>query len=109
MLYFIKAYWEYIFGPQSYEIKLRGSKNPKILKLLSTTEKIRFAVFPIAFVIWAAGFIIEFIITVLDQVSRLLHFLFEAINDSLWMPVSWFNLDDNELDNEVIKLTNEKP
>ncbi len=104
MFKFIKDYVKYIFGPQQYEIILATSTNENIKKLLRVNARIRFFVFPISLAIWSVGFIAEVLITLLSYISRISHYTFESVNDSLWIPTTWFNLKEEDLKNEVTRL-----
>lgn len=108
MFKLIGIYFDFIFGPQPYEKNLRNTENPKIQKLLKITNSIRFLVFPLTFLFWLIGFILESLIVILDLLSQLTHFFFEVINDSMWLKLSWFNLTEEELSEEMKKLGNEK-
>lgn len=98
---FIGRYIQHIFGRQSYEIRLANTKNVQILKLLKFNDTVRFFVFPISFVLWTIGFTIEITATILDFINSKVHWIFEMVNDSLWIPVSWFGLSKEILRKEI--------
>ncbi len=100
-------YIERIFGPQPYEIPLRNSTDPRVKKLLAFISAIRFLVFPISLSIYALAFTMEVLITIFAVLSRFLHFLFQWINDSMWIKTTWFGIEEKDLDNEIEKLASD--
>ncbi len=101
-------YLNNLFGPQPYELSLINSKNTKVIKLLKTTNIIRFFVFPIALLLLILGFISECILFVFDLISHSCRFLFEVINDSLWIDISWFGITEEEMHEEIQNGNNKK-
>lgn len=101
-------YIERIFGPQPYEIPLRNSTDPRIKNLLKVIGVIRFFVFPISLSIYLLAFISEIFITIFAIVSKILHMIFQWINDSMWLRTTWFGIEEKDLDKEIEKLATEE-
>lgn len=95
---------EKLLGEQNYEKILKKSKNPKIIRLLSTIAALRFLGFPITIVLLIAVFIFTTIMLLFNTLAATTGYVYRMLIDSSWLKLEWFNLSLEEIKDEYIRV-----
>ena len=104
MLRKINSIAENVFGPQGWEKDLHSCKNTKIVRFIFTIRTVRLVFFPLSSLIWIAVIVVDQLSTGGVSLSKILYFLFENTNDSIWLNESWFGLKEIDINKEILEI-----
>ncbi len=91
---------EEMLGEQRYEKVLRGSKNPKIVRLIETIAILRFLLFPVSAIFLLATLVLSILMFGLNFLASVTAFIYKVSIDARWLSLGWFGLTTKELAEE---------